>query len=441
MPFVIISITPLYFTGIGFACIKSNPINFQYLYTTFGIGLLFFYFLNLLLDINLALSVGGCVSVVGFIRILTGRCHICLKIHPLYFSIIVLGSLFYLHLMLTVPVKDWDASFIWYFAAKIIFFEGAVLNYDVGFVTGYPLLVPAIAANYATLIGVWNELFPGSALFVFYFHVLLGLIFIAENLKISKLIIIVIILTLGRYIWNFYMDGYLALYAALAVFFWGRYLEYFDKNDLIALMISLAILVNIKNEGLLIMLCIIAAGMPYLLDRKAINRVDFRCALLWSITFFPFILWVIHKNQLGLSSGSTIFHSQYFQNFYDRLTNHLLFVLQEFFLVKYNYNYVIVVFVCFFVIFSIKKIIKFTFPTQCKVILFASLLYVLGLLAVYLGTNYGGNTFSGLKLHLDQSLKRVMLTFMTMSYCCIALLIEEIRKSMNFRPILSWKFL
>ena len=48
-----------------------------------------------------------------------------LLLHPSF-----LDTILYFHLIISVPVNEWDASFIRYFASKVIFYEGIVLNWD-----------------------------------------------------------------------------------------------------------------------------------------------------------------------------------------------------------------------------------------------------------------------------------------------------------------------
>ena len=73
--------------------------------------------------------------------------------------------------MIYMPVKDWDASFIWYSTAKRTF-SGHSFDWINGphyLLADLPKLIPTFAASFSTLTQKWNELLPGSALLYFLF--------------------------------------------------------------------------------------------------------------------------------------------------------------------------------------------------------------------------------------------------------------------------------
>jgi hypothetical protein len=76
----------------------------------------------------------------------------------------------------------------------------------------YPKLVPAIAAQLAFLKGYWNEFLPKASLIVMLVPLLLR-IFSFQRPSLSFLLLPVLFFaSFGAWLWNGYMDGYLALY-------------------------------------------------------------------------------------------------------------------------------------------------------------------------------------------------------------------------------------
>lgn len=432
MPYVIISLTPFYLFGMGLLFYRPKYIDYLSLYTIIGIGIILLYSLSLLLPLSFALMIGLIFMLIGYIKIIKNQIVIQLK----YKNNLLLLILFfiYVHLIISVPVNEWDASFIWYFASKVIFYEGIVLNWDKVIylnTPGYPKLIPTFAAHYGSLIGVWNELFPGSILIIFCFHTLIGFIAFTSVEKVSNIFILLIFLTLGRYIWNFYMDAYFALYFAIATVFMSKYVIHKNNEYYFAFIVTIGIFLNIKNEGILAMLCIM---LVYIFIYCKINFVKLNVYNIIDkkiISFFycmvPFIIWTIYKFYMDIPSGGLI-SQENFNYIWVRLTNHLQFILTEMLFVKFKYNYVFILIIFHFVLITISLYLNLKIDLYYKLIISVSIIYVLGLLFVYLGTTYGGGGFSGLKLHLDQSLERTMFPFMVMNYCSLALLLKNIYK-------------
>ena len=430
MPYAIISLTPIYFFGIGLFFYRPKYINYLTLYINIGIGIILLYSLSLLLPLSFALMVGLIFMIIGFIKIIKKQFVIKFK----YKNNIIILILFivYAHFIISVPVNEWDASFIWYFASKIIFYEEIVLNWDKVIyliAPGYPKLIPTFAAHYGSLIGVWNELFPGSILIIFCLHTLIGFIAFTNDEKVSNIYVLLIFLTLGRYIWNFYMDAYLALYVGIATVFMSKYAAQKKNEYYFAFIVSIGIFINIKNEGILAMLSILLVYI--FISYKTVNKINIfkiivnKNNIYILCIFVPFIIWSIYKYYMGVSSGSTFSQDSYYY-IWERLTNHLYYIITEMLFVNFKYNYVFMLIIMHFVLIAISLYLKLKIDLNYKLIIVVSIIYVLGLLFVYLGTTYAGGGLFGLKLHLFQSIERTMFPFMVMNYCSLALLLKNI---------------
>ena len=59
------------------------------------------------------------------------------------------------------------------------------------------------------------------------------------------------------------------------------------------------------------------------------------------------------------------------------------------------------------------------------------ILYIVGIFSIYLTTTYGGGGFEGLKLHIDQSMNRVMFSVMILGFILILFLISDIKNKLS----------
>jgi len=178
----------------------------------------------------------------------------------------VIASCF-LILCLVEPIKDWDARSIWFYHAKVIYhtksiWAGGAWATEANIYThlNYPKLFSLLAAQVATLLGFWNEYAPKLAI------TLLALPMLAFYCEAWQRLcskydtdkgvgwIYVGMLTLllfgfdgsGFFLFNGYMDGWVALYACLATIAWVT------SGNLWQVFVFLCLVAEIKQEGLIL---------------------------------------------------------------------------------------------------------------------------------------------------------------------------------------------
>jgi hypothetical protein len=170
------------------------------------------------------------------------------------------------------PITAWDAREIWFFHAKMIYFAGGLVkgggwtapSYAFSHVD-YPNLVPAVAAQAASLAGFWNEQLPGSALLLLFVPPLAVTVsYCRTGLAMAALLLIVWAQHAPSLTWGL-MDGPLALYGLFTVLLTGSWLVTGSKVDLATAVLFIGIALGLKNEGslfdVLLLVCITPAAM------------------------------------------------------------------------------------------------------------------------------------------------------------------------------------
>ena len=166
-------------------------------------------------------------------------------------------------LILSHPVVEWDARFIWMFHAKRIFFDGSLYGQLDGYANwshnDYPNLVPALAASLARAVGHWNEIIPRTSVLFALVPVLLVAAMTLKNSGVFYLWLALVIAATQGLLLNGYMDVYVGLYFGL-----GLVLLMNSQPKWLWSLILLSLML-IKNEGLLASALLIAAfGLIYL---------------------------------------------------------------------------------------------------------------------------------------------------------------------------------
>lgn len=426
------SISPFVIFFLGLFFVKKPKISLFDIYNIYGIGIVFYFTLNFLTNIINSLIIASILVIISIVKVIIMRPKLLLRIEFKTAIIISIYLLLTLHLMLYIPVKDWDASFIWYSAAKVMHYDGYLLDWVDGarylIAAGYPKLIPLFSASFSTVTGVWNELLPGSALFIFLIHTMIGFLAILSKLKIPLIFAILVFFSLGRFTWNFYMDGYVALYAGISIFYLSTFLVQQRLGYLLASILSLAIVINIKNEGLLLTL---SSFITMIFFYKKIEiYLKKKLYLIFSLLllFLPFILWNLWLWKVGWGRGGA-FGTNYLSLVLERLDNELFLIINEIVFVKHNFHYLIFAFAAVIILMIIQRKKQLMYNSRIFPVILMILIYTLGLIFVYLGSTYGGSSYDGLKLHLDQSLNRVLFSVMTMAYVLIFILISNIKRN------------
>jgi hypothetical protein len=218
-------------------------------------------------------------------------------------------------LILGTPLSDWDARSIWFLHGKMIFYNHRTFDLAAGWDqpfasfshVGYPKLVPVLAAQFALLSGYWNEYLPKAALVVLLVPAMIALTSFVQRATVSALyLFVMMIFGLSSWLWNGYMDGYLALYVALSCLFFGRWLVSASTPDALCGIAFLAFTVSLKNEGYLAVICTLCALLPFstLVPSGTPPRVRLHALpTVWAVTISSFLgpmAWHVLKLRWGL---------------------------------------------------------------------------------------------------------------------------------------------
>lgn len=242
---------------------------------------------GILIDYLLVLAIGNlhAASAVGALLAVAGAGFVVLKLRGKVLHLLALGRVAwvlipYLALLYGIPIfldplAAGDARSIWFFHGKMIYYSGG-LTPATGLATApvafshvdYPKLVGVIAAQFAMVAGYWNEFLPKGSLAVLLLPPLLGVVSFFRGVRISAVYLVsVLFFGAGWTLWNGYMDGYLALYAAVSLLFWGRWLTSGSAIDLCGGVLMLGMVMNLKNEGVLFALALATALLGTLFIR------------------------------------------------------------------------------------------------------------------------------------------------------------------------------
>jgi hypothetical protein len=170
-------------------------------------------------------------------------------------------------LILSHPVVDWDARFIWMFHAKRIFFDGSLYGQLDGYANwshnDYPNLIPALAASLARAVGYWNEIIPRTSVLFVLVPVILVVALTWEQRGVVFAWLAVVIAVAQGNLLNGYVDVYVGLYFGL-----GLALLLSAQPKWLWSLVVLSLML-IKNEGLLAGLLLIAVfGLIHLRHPK-----------------------------------------------------------------------------------------------------------------------------------------------------------------------------
>jgi hypothetical protein len=299
------------------------------------------------------------------------------------------------------PISDWDARSIWFFHAKRIFIDNnlyAQFDHYVGIShNDYPVLVPAIAASIAKVVGHWNEIFPRLAILPVIaapFYIIAAII--SEKIIFNMLNAMILLVT-GVWLLNGYMDAIVGIYCGMACILLTR-IYAFDvsataKNnfgrDFLSLILILASIMWLKNEGLLIAL------IAFLILLPKIYRRFYLCLL----SSFPFMLFYgLWKIPMRINQiHGDLFIGDILQRGLDRLGRRDEIAKIAGAVFEESKFYIIAFFIL--ILWSFRKGFFFRLLPAMTLIT----LYTAGVIAIYFITPYD------LSWHLETSAERVFL--------------------------------
>ena len=424
----VVSLFPLYFLGLGFLLVPIIPESFdrnpasvteraRLLALLLAFGVLVNYLLVLILaSLKLSLIAGALLSLAGVVLAVKrlGRGIPGLfNIGWIRWVVFLYVALLYAVPILLDPLSAGDARSIWFFHGKMIYFSGALdggggwADKAVEFShVDYPKLVGVLAAQCSTLAGYWNEYLPKMSLLVLLVPALLGLVsFFDRNWFSFVFLLLLFVFSLGGGLWDGYMDGYLALYVGVSALFLGSWLDDRDPCDLMAGAIFLGATGHLKNEGILLVLCILASlAVLFVLFREEARIRDlpvFKCwfwlpvavpvtaHLLWTGKKFAWGL----KNDLQLGTGSIGKISA-------RISDGSLSVIGRSLVGDALVGKAALLFL---IVLVVAKTARIRLPVACWFALLTACIYFLGILLIYLATP------ADLGWHLQTSARRTML--------------------------------
>jgi hypothetical protein len=324
----------------------------------------------------------------------------------------------------------WDARSIWLFHAKRIYFDNNLLaqldNYGAFSHNDYPVLLPALSATLAKIVGHWNEVFPkvSNVLFILPPLVVIGVTF--TPLRYTVFFVASLFFIAGRLLTNGFMDGILSLYIvaslillAILFFGWKENLK-ISRGVLLAAAIGhLAVLVGIKNEGtmaaLIMLFCLL---ISLAIDKK---RIEIRKILLIFLPAFMISgIWLLLCYQYGV--GNDVATKG---NFISTLAGRLMdaFSIHSVASALYYQKWIAFLPLCLFLIYFFQKN-ETAFKTASFLLRFG-LLYSFSLFFIYLGTPHD------LHWHLATSAKRTALPFFLTFMTCFLILFTEYASKNN----------
>jgi hypothetical protein len=297
---------------------------------------------SLKLSLLLAAVICGC-GLVWFLR--RWKKEMISDRHRDWFPMaaIILILLLHYFTILYAPLDawDWDARSIWFFHAKMIW-SAESINLNAGWNhpsvqfshVDYPMLIPALAAQCSYVLGYWNEYAPKFSLFLLLMPAIFW-IFSFYARRVSFLFLVLLFpFGFKLLLWNGYLDAHIAFYSAISVLLLGRYFQEYRFIDLMSAVSCLALLSNMKNEGILLGLIgaasiaitgILSASFQWNALKKHLSI--YRMGWL-AVMMTPSILWsIVYKYQWHLLNDLQIGTTEAFFRMRDRIFDGLSFFL------------------------------------------------------------------------------------------------------------------
>lgn len=407
-------------------------------------GVLSDYLLVLVLGkLGFSLVIGSVLALIGLsLALFTSHIKVFRFLKNKWIAVCVVFylTLLYSRYIIFEPLSAWDARSIWFFHGKIIFYDQA-LSSSAGWTDsaiqfsrihiGYPKLIAVLAAQFAHVTGFWNEYFPKASLLALLIPALFAIQSFIRFGQISFFYLLSCLLfSLSWWLWNGYMDGYLALYGALSMLFFGRWLEQRDNGDLYAGIVCLGIVVNLKNEGLLFVLTttFVVIALRYARSEEYAPEISIlRDHGTWSLIVLSsigLIIWYLLKWHWGINSESFI----QLNRIPVRLADGSVKLILETMLLK---DGVAKAFVFFLIVLFVAKRFHLRMPLSSWLALLISFLYFSGIFTVYLATSLD------LVWHLSTSSGRTMLPVLLGIFSATFLLVKSIESSDDKQSIPS----
>ena len=161
-------------------------------------------------------------------------------------------------------------------------------------------LIPLFAAGYAHAVGFWNEYVPKASLLVLLAPALLAIAAVTQLRLRYVLPMALICGYLGSYLWNGYVDAYVAIYAVAAALAIRNWLADSDGQWLILGALAAGVSLSLKQEGMIVVAALVSAtlaatGFTELRGRLTTVKPAgaLRAVVVLALMFGPMILWRI----------------------------------------------------------------------------------------------------------------------------------------------------
>jgi hypothetical protein len=293
----------------------------------------------------------------------------------------------------------------------------------------YPELVPTLAAQVAAVMGFWNEYLPKASLVFMLAPAALWLFSFARRSLGFLMLLLLLPFALSSlmpeglftWMWNGYMDGYLALYFAIAMLLLGRYASGSGSIDVISAVCILLTIPNIKTEGSVAA----AAGLPAVVwvllanhDRGSSIRVwgarwKYIIAILGGL--LPVVLWSAYLRQWGLVSDPQRYGAQLIPRLSQRIFDgSLRLILVHMWTAAQGALLLLGILLCAYLAWN-RRLPKESLPG-----LLGGGLHGLGVIGIYLLTPFS------VQWLVDTSLHRVMLSVIACLYVASYFLLDHL---------------
>jgi hypothetical protein len=229
--------------------------------------------------------------------------------------------------------KGYDARYIYYFHGKIIYFAGGIfqsINWNdpaAGIPhPDYPKLIAIVSAQIAYIFGYWNEYLPKLSLLALAVPSSITLGRLALDRNVGLLVFLSFPILLGGWLWNGYMDAYLALFAGLSfICFWFYILLDIELFIYLAI-IYLGLCGSLKNEGLLIIPSV-AAGIAivFLRTRLRLHIPQYsklRIFIYTALSIAPIVIWRLYTYHWSLSNDLELGTMRSFSRILERMSDY-----------------------------------------------------------------------------------------------------------------------
>ena len=198
----------------------------------------------------------------------------------------------------------WDARSIWFYSGKIIYFNEGYLfeKFQNDFCNKcdyllYPKFIPSLTAYVATIFGFWNDYVTKLSLFLL---LIPAIFFLREEFNDTLnffLSLILLIFSVGFFIWNGYADGYLAIYTSISYLCFLKFIQTQKNYYLFMFFISLSIIINLKIESFfyIVNFFFFTINKKFFIFEKNISKAEYLCFIFNIYTNFTLVVNYFNK--------------------------------------------------------------------------------------------------------------------------------------------------